>query len=500
DLAKLLRGAIEFGNDRLAALVSGEYLETGDRRIGGGERIAPSAYESKGGRIALSATPNDTESWLIDFQFARQPMTPRVDELVAGFGETEPSSSEFYFAPNERAFAHIRYTRDQGLLDATWNVDLGWQRIVDDRISRNFQASIRRYEENRSELVGLTINANGGAGAGDWVAGIEIYHDEVSSSRFEEDIITGAVQEVTARFPNGSNVDHAAVFGNYRYLLNERQSLAGGLRFSAISTDLGSGTVNQEDISADLGWLYSLNDSTQLVANLGFGFRAPNVFDLGTLGERPGNRFNVPNPDLDSEHITQIDLGLRHQGERIDIDVMFFALRYTDRIASVLTSGVTPDGRDITQSRNVDSASIAGIEFGGRMVIGPTMSAGLVLNYLHGEQTDESGMDVPGDRIPPFNGRLSLTWQATDAVFVEPFLVFTGEQDRLSPRDVQDTRIDPNGTPGWLTANIRASWDVGEAWQFSASFENLFDKRYRVHGSGIDSVGRNLYVSVRTAW
>jgi len=30
--------------------------------------------------------------------------------------------------------------------------------------------------------------------------------------------------------------------------------------------------------------------------------------------------------------------------------------------------------------------------------------------------------------------------------------------------------------------------------------ENLLDKRYRVHGSGIDSVGRNLFVSVRTYW
>ena len=42
-------------------------------------------------------------------------------------------------------------------------------------------------------------------------------------------------------------------------------------------------------------------DGLRLLANIGRGFRPPNIFDLGTLGSRPGNRFNVPNPDLDPE-------------------------------------------------------------------------------------------------------------------------------------------------------------------------------------------------------
>ena len=506
DLAKILRGAVEFGDESYAALISGEYLQTGNRRIGGGTRIAPSGYESKGGRLAFSATPNDTESWLFDLQWARQPMTPRVDELVPGFGELEPSSAEFFFAPNDRIFAHIRHTREQGLWNATWNIDLGWQRIVDDRISRNFQSSIRRYEENRSDLFGLTINANGEARSGDWVAGVEFYHDDVSSTRVEEDIVGGSVQSVIPRFPDGSTVDQAALFGNYTHRFGSRQSLTGGLRFSAINTDLPAAgsvaatSVSQRDVSADLGWSLALNNATRLVANLGYGFRAPNVFDLGTLGERPGNRFNIPNPNLDSEHITQFDVGLRHQGERFDLDVMVFALHYTDRIASVLTGAVTVDGRDVTQSRNVASADIIGIELGGKVVLGPTASVDFVLNYLRGEQSDESGIEVPGDRIPPLNGRLGLTWEASDDLTVEPFLVFAGEQDRLSPRDARDNRIDPGGTPAWLTANVRATWDLGNTFEISAGVENLLDKRYRVHGSGIDSVGRNLFLSVRSAW
>ena len=506
DLAKILRGSVEFGDQHLAALVSGEYLETGDRRVGGGDRIAPSGYESKGGRLAVLSSQTETESWLFDFQFARQPMTPRVDELVPGFGETEPSASEFFFAPNDRLFAHVRHTREDAWWDATWTVDLGWQRIVDDRVSRNYLSDTRRYEENRSDLFGLTVNATADTGFGAWVAGFEWYQDDVASTRTEEDIVSGAIQSVASRFPDGSTMDQAAVFGSLTWYLGDRQSLSGGLRFSAIDTrlpDVGAipaASVSQDDVSADLGWVFDISDHAQLTANLGLGFRAPNVFDLGTLGERPGNRFNIPNPDLESEHITQFDIGVRRRGDRWEVNAVVFALHYTDRIASVLTGDMTPDGRDVTQSRNVDTADIAGIEIGGRLELTPSLAADIVLNYLRGEQSGADGVDEPGDRIPPLNGRIGLRYQWSDSILVEPYLVFADAQNRLSARDRRDNRINPDGTPGWMTANVRAVIDLGESWELTAQLENVLDKRYRVHGSGVDSAGRNFYVGARLGW
>ena len=506
DLAKLARGAFEFGNESAAALVSGEYLETGDRRIGGDERVGPSGYESKGLRAAVSVTPGDGTSWLFDLQAARQPMTPRVDELVPGFGQSEPSSSEFWFAPNDRLFAHIRHDREDWLWNANWRFDIGWQRIVDDRTSRAYQSSTRRYEENRSDLLGVTASANGDTANGSWIAGVEIYHDEVASRRVEEDILTGSRQDVASRFPDGSTMDQAALYGNYLRDIGDRHTLSGGLRYSVISTDLPqvgvvpAASVDQDDISADLGWVFDATETLQVTANLGYGFRAPNVFDLGTLGERPGNRFNIPNPDLESERITQFDVGIRHRGSRIDLDATAFILHYSDRIASISTGATTPGGRDIIQSRNVANADIAGVEIGGVWRIGETLEGNLVLNYVRGEQSDETGNDVPGDRIPPFNGRLGLRYQLNASLELEPYAVFAASQDRLSPRDVRDSRIDPNGTPGWATLNVRAVYDLNDAWRLTASLENLFDKRYRVHGSGIDAPGRNLYVSVQYGW
>ncbi len=506
DLARIIRASVDFGDDQIAALISGEYLSSGNRRTGQGSRVGPSGYESKGGRIALAVTPDKEQSWLFDLQVAEQPMTPRYDELVAGFGQTEPGSSEFWFAPNQRVFGHIQHVRQDWLMDATWSFDLGWQRIVDDRISRGFQSTTRRYEANSSDLFGLTINVAGENAIGSWVAGAEAYHDRVASERTEEELTTGQLMSASARFPDGSTMDQAAIFGNVLRHVGDRNTISGGIRFSTISTRLAataaavSTTSAQNDISADLGWMLELTERTQITANLGYGFRAPNVFDLGTLGERPGNRFNIPNTELKSERITQVDMGIRRQGETVNFDLVLFGLHYTDRISSILTGAVTTDGRNITQSQNIEEADIFGIEVFASWRLSPRLRADLVLNYLHGEQREPAAGAVPADRIPPLNGKLRFRYHWTDSLLVEPYLSFAGSQDRLSPRDVNDSRIDPTGTAGWVTANIMASWTVNESLFLTAQFENLLDQDYRVHGSGIDAAGRNLFVSMRWRW
>ena len=42
------------------------------------------------------------------------------------------------------------------------------------------------------------------------------------------------------------------------------------------------------------------------------------------------------------------------------------------------------------------------------------------------------------------------------------------------------------------------NWEDDDGYLFVA--DNFLDKRYRVHGSGIDATGRNFLLSVRTTW
>jgi outer membrane receptor protein involved in Fe transport len=257
--------------------------------------------------------------------------------------------------------------------------------------------------------------------------------------------------------------------------------------------------VDVADLSGDLGWRYLVTDEWQLVANLGAGFRAPNVFDLGTLGARPGNRFNIPNTSLASESVVQVDAGVRRNGDDWQFEFVVFALDYDDRITSVSTGDATPDGRDVVQSVNAAESRIYGFEAGFDWLLGEHFDILANLRYTRGEQS-VGGVDEPADRIPPLSGRLSVKYATGGPLSAVAWAEFADAQERLSARDVRDVRIDPNGTPGWAVFGARAEWQSLSGWSFGVGVDNLFDKRYRYHGSGLDAPGRNLRLSVRRTW
>ena len=495
---RAVRATFDAGTRELAASISAEYQETGDRRIGGGERIGPSDYTAKAVRAVLSATPDNTRSWFLDLQYLEQPETPRIDELVPGFGQAEPSSAEFFFAPNRRSFVHFRRLSQWRDLDL--ELDAAWQRIDDDRRTRNYGSTERRFETNRSDLYGLTFSVAGERDDWSWIAGADVYYDEVRSARSAVDIVTGATADLAPRFPDGSSVGQAGLYISGNRVVGERHRLNIGVRYTELGIELPGGTtIRPGRASGDLGWITELREGLQLVANIGSGFRAPNIADLGTLGERPGNRFNVPNPGLDSEYATHGDLGLRFHGERFSGEVRAFALRYSDRIVSVATGATTPDGRDVVQSVNAASASILGTEAAAHLMINEQLTVDASLTWTRGDQ-DVAGVSEPADRIPPLQLRLGVEWLLGEAWTLDAWLVAADNQDRLSARDVDDVRIDPTGTAGWAMAGMRVRWSDVSGWQVDAGVDNVFDKQYRVHGSGIDALGRNVSLILRRNW
>ncbi len=506
ELGQMIRGTLDVGSRAFASSLSAGYSSTGDRRTGSGERVGPSGYTSKSARFVMSANPHENRSWLLDLQYLRQPETPRVDELVAGFGQTEPSSSEFSFAPNQRLFAHGAYSHGDGWLGLDWQLDLAWQRIDDDRVTRNYLATERRHESNRSDLFATTASVTRQTARGSWIVGSEFYHDEVHSSRIEEDLISGQRQPLAPRFPDQSTIRQIAVFGNIAHRLSDRHLLNGGVRFTSVAISLPASTasaaadIDINDVTGDLGWIFDLTHSWHLVANIGRGFRAPNVFDLGTLGERPGNRFNIPNPDLGSEQVTNFDIGVRQESDRLRFELSLYWLEYEDKITSVLTGDVTPDGRDIVQSTNAASVTIRGAEAGATILLTDSLTARFVANYTWGEQDIADLAVEPADRIPPLSGSLRLNYDSGRQLSFDAWLRFAGSQDRLSARDVRDVRIDPNGTGGWGIVGASVSWADGAAMQITAGADNILDKQYRSHGSGIDAPGRNLFVSFAYQW
>jgi hemoglobin/transferrin/lactoferrin receptor protein len=106
-----------------------------------------------------------------------------------------------------------------------------------------------------------------------------------------------------------------ALYGQSELWLHPRLTMTLGGRFSYVDIDVpvadrGVGAeLRLSDLTGSVGLLYHLTPDIHLATNLGRGFRTPNVFDLSTLGSRPGNRFQIPNPSLRPEEVlTRVSL------------------------------------------------------------------------------------------------------------------------------------------------------------------------------------------------
>jgi len=479
------------------------YHDHGNRTTGGGTTVRPSGYRLNAADLKWRQELDGRSELMLSLQYLQQPSTPRVDELVPGFGQDLPSSEQYEFRPNRREFLHARYTRES---TARWfsrlQAHLARQTITDDRLTQDFGASEVMREFNSSRLDGLTLQINSpwGAGGGsdrELVWGAEFYADEIDSSRFRSPAAGGSGEPIAARFPDGSTMDSAALYVANHWSW-ERLAIDAGLRYSRFEIFLPATAeftrvrLTPSDLTGDLHGNYEVAPGLHLVANVGRGFRPPNVFDLGTLGSRPGNRFNVPNPDLQPESVWSYDLGLKVSRGAWQAEAFAWYADYRDKISSRLTGEVTPEGRQIVRSDNLNRARLYGFEAGLRYLAGKDIELFAVLNYTWGEESGPEGNTAPADRIPPFNGRLGLVWNPRERWRVEPYVDWAGSQDRLSPRDLEDPRIDPAGSEGWATMNLLTSWQATEAATLGLKLQNLADQNYREHGSGIDAAGRNL--------
>ncbi len=490
---------LDFGNNKVASTIGISYQDIGQRTTGSGQTIPFTAYTSRSINNKWVFNTSDTSNWIFDIQYTHQPSTPRVDNLVAGFGETEPESRIFEFQPNERLFSHLKYTTANA---TNWydmaNFHVAYQKITDNRFSQPLSGSRTDTEQNNSELLSLQADWNKALNDTNLlVYGFDTFVDTISSAR-QRVLADGTNVPRNPRYPDQSKMQQIAIYADWHQYLGDHELTLGG-RFSDYDIDLNSPQISNDqlnltDFTWHVSWLYKINDADRVFANVGRGFRPPNIFDLGQVGERSGNRFNVINPSLDPESVLSFDLGFKHAGNGWQAEIVAFVSRYQDVIASVETGEVTNDGRNVVQSQNINEVDIYGIESelnyyfdnGGLLFVNVT--------HTHGtEETD--GNEGPADRIPPTFGVIGYQQDISAKWNLRSQVRFAETQDRLSARDLRDARLNPFGTGGFVVYDTHFTWRPAINSQIRLGVENIFDKKYREHASGLDAPGRNYHAS-----
>ena len=504
DLAGITRLSLSGGKQGLGFSAGLTYQNRNDRRDGGDAHVqSPSDFEAYAANGTLF-TKHGAHDALLNVQYLRQPKTPRYDELVASFGQTHPSAARFFFEPNDRVFLHGRYRMQKPLtLIDRLEFHTAFQEINDDRRTQDFGSPLEQRERNRSRMVGVTAQLTS-----HWrdrlflTYGAEVYLDSITSRRRGRNRETGERLVLQSRFANGATLNSFAGYVQSTIRLHPKLTAVLGGRVSYFDIDLPQAdreigvSLGIDDLTGQASLTYRLAPGVNLVANIGRGFRVPNVFDLSTFGPRPGNRFNIPNPNLKPERVLSIDAGLKWSFSRFRGEVFGFYSDFEDKIEAVPTGAVTSENRFIVQSRNLNSVRLFGIEASGHFSARDGWELFASLTYTWAEERFPNGKTAPASRIPPANGRVGTLYALTRNLELEAFLRFSANQNRLSVRDERDSRINPNGTPGWLTTNLRLTWEINDHVSALLAVENLFDKSYREHGSGINAPGLNAIVAL----
>ncbi len=490
---------VDYGNEKIATTLGLSYQDIGERTTGAGQSIPFTAYSARAFNNKWVFNTSEDSRWLFDVQYLHQPATPRVDDLVAGFGQSEPDSSVFLFRPNERLFSHLAYASQRA---TSWydtaNVHISYQKIKDNRFKKSFGSSDIDTEQNASELLSFQTDfSKEFSDQSMLVYGLDAYHDTIRSAR-QRTTDSGVVTIREPRFPDDSTMRHIGLFADYHMYAGDHEFTLGA-RYSDYLIDLNSPAISDDrldltDFTWHASWLFKLNENHRLFANLGRGFRPPNIFDLGQVGERPGNRFNVINPNLNPETVLSFDFGWKHAGNGWQAELVGFVSDYQDVISSVLTGEQDANGFDIVQSQNIDEVRIWGIEAELNYYFDNGGQVFATATHTYGTEDTPEGSG-PADRIPPTFGVLGYQQSISNAWHIKSQIRYAATQDRLSERDQGDPRINPFGTGGFVVYDTHFTWYSDHDYRIRMGIENLFDKKYREHASGLDAPGRNYHVS-----
>jgi len=355
---------------------------------------------------------------------------------------------------------------------------------------------VLRSEYDKVRSVAFSAEAFSSDSNG-WSAnsGIEVYNDQVSSIRTDENPDSGTALTKRGLYPDGSSMTSFAAFSMHTLDLHDWNFTAGA-RFNTFINKVydeavGNAKLTPSAIIGNLAILRKLNSVSNLFVSLNSGFRAPNIDDLGTLGI-VDFRYEIPNYDLKPEHSFQYQAGYKYQDQKLRGEFYLYRNELYNLIVRSRMPGDTLEGYPVYLKENIERAYIQGAETAWDLELNTRWVLSGSMTYTFGQNITRN---EPARRIPPLFGRFSTEYRIKD-LWINIEWQAAAKQNRLASGDKEDNRIPDGGTPGWNIFNIHTSYSFRFV-DVDLSLINLFNHDYRFHGSGVNGCGRSAFLTVK---
>lgn len=269
-----------------------------------------------------------------------------------------------------------------------------------------------------------------------------------------------------------------------------------GARLEQQRIDLpgASSAYDEQAFSASAGLIWRLDANWRLTANLNSTERHATATELFADGPHIAvRRFEIGNPDLDTERALGLDIGLRANAGALSASVSAFVSDYSDYIYAAPTGGIE-DGLPVIVYTATD-ARFTGVEaeLDWR---GPATALGnwnlrVFADYVRAEDGD--GAPLP--QIPPLRlgGSVGLD---RGPLGVQLRAIWHDAQDRVA--------LDETSTDGYTVVDVDLSWRGRVAERPMTLFVrggNLLDEEARRHASPLKDFaplpGRSLGLGIR---
>ena len=477
-------------------------------------RQVPTAYDGHAYSFSLQHPLTEVDTLDAYFFHERQEDVPRSDVLIGNRERPDPPDLRRDVDPQRLDWFQLRWRRETpGETLEGFTLATVVQRPQETR--RRIRASAPDQmivERDALWIPGLLTQAELRPHADHRVViGGEASFERIDSERETVDLNGGGVvTDANGRFPDGARYDSMGLYVQDEWQMNEHVEWTAGVRYSRFQVDadfdgltvgpLGPfGSIDEtfDDVTFALGASVKWTETTRWFASVARGFRAPNLDDLAVLGDfASGER--VPNFDLDPESVLQLETGLKHRSRRVQGGVAL-AVAF-DRDVLDLEPIFEQNGTTFFQLQNRSRALIWSFEQWGQLTLRETDGESPE-QFLFAQSFASFGRntsdDEPLSKVPPPQGEIGWRMQSAEGTWlVDAYIRGAFRQHRLSRADEADPRIPSSGTPGWATLNLRGTSELKPGLFGTVALENVFDRRYRVHGSGIDAPGTNLVVQV----
>jgi hemoglobin/transferrin/lactoferrin receptor protein len=513
------RGVVSAQPTASLGIIAGlTFRDFDDLRGGKSTGVQPmSGYRENSGDLKLTYRPAGPLRVTAAYQRVRQDDVPRTHATIHGksFAGTSLGTD---WQRNLDQSRDLTYVQLELLEPGSWlqqaNVSVSWHRQAEeqDRIRSNGRREITGFVDDQ---YGVQVNLISPGVRGRWAYGVEYYCDHVSS--FGTDTQPGRAPRILPRGPVADDARYRllGLYVQRQIRLTGPLELTAGLRYTSVAARADKvdpdptdafpfGTLDERSdaITASLRAKYDLKRAWNLFGGVSQGFRAPNIsdytsFELARSGER-----ETPALDLSPEKFISFELGSKARLAGSGSE--FYGALFHTRIENQITR--FPTGRFIQTEREVSKANtgdgfVQGVELGASVTAGRGWSVHGNLTWAEGEVdtfVDRSPIRKPASRIQPLTALVSPRWRSRDGRrWFDATAQVVLRQDRLSPGDVEDAqRIPPGGTPGFAVYGVRSGWRVQPAVTLTAAVENVLNRDYRIHGSGINEPGINFVASV----